>query len=383
MAARTRFFATKRAKREPPEQPDVPASARTLLAPGMPRALVLLIGAASVVVVIAGMKAASWLIGPLFLALVIVIALSPVRQWLRRHGAPSWLATLLLVLLIYALAAALVLVLVVSVAQLAALLPSYAARADELVAQVTSVLSQWGVSPADLRPAADAMDFDRLVGYAKAVLGSVTSIGTNVLFLLSLLLFLSLEAATAGDRQHAVAAERPAVGAAIGRFVGNTRRYVQVTTLFGFIVAVLDVVGLLILDVPLPVLWGLLAFITNYIPNIGFVIGVIPPALLALLEGGWQRMVAVVVVYGILNFVVQSVIQPRFVGSAVGLSTIATFVSLVFWGWILGPAGAILAVPLTLLAKALLVDVDPRARWVDTMLGSRTPAPHEEETTDG
>jgi len=349
----------------------------------MPRALVLLVGAASVVVVIAGMTAASWLIGPLFLAMVIVIALSPVRQWLRRHGAPSWLATVLLVLLIYVLAAALVLVLVVSVAQLAALLPTYAARADDMVAQVTSLLSRWGVSVADLRPASDALDFDRLVGYARTVLSSVTNVGTNVLFVLSLLLFLSLEAATAGDRQQAVAAERPALAAAIGRFVRNTRRYLLVTTLFGFIVAVLDVVALLILDVPLPLLWGVLAFITNYIPNIGFVIGVIPPALLALLEGGWQRMVAVVVVYGILNFVVQSVIQPRFVGSAVGLSTIATFVSLVFWSWILGPAGAILAVPLTLLAKALLVDVDPRARWVDTLLGSRAPGKDGREAARG
>ncbi|OLT21107.1 hypothetical protein BJF78_08560 [Pseudonocardia sp. CNS-139] len=140
--------------------------------------------------------------------------------------------------------------------------------------------------------------------------------------------------------------------------------------MFGLIVAVLDTVALLLLGVPLAVTWGLLAFVTNYIPNIGFVIGLVPPALLALIVGGPQQMVAVIVVYCVLNFVIQSLVQPRFVGDAVGLSVTITFISLVFWTWMLGPLGAILAVPLTLLAKALLVDLDPRAAWVDALVRS-------------
>ncbi|KAA9162691.1 AI-2E family transporter [Amycolatopsis acidicola] len=341
----------------------------------MPRALILLIGGASAVILLAGMSIASWLIGPLFLAMVMVIALSPVPRWLRGHGVPSWAATTLLILLVYALVAALVLVLVVSVAQLATVLPTYAARANDLLASVTAFLSRHGIDPARLRPATDQLDFGKLAGYVETLLGAVTSVGTGVLFLLSLLLFVSIEATTARKRQLAIAADRPALSAALSSFVRNTRRYLLMTTLFGFIVAVLDTLGLVILDVPLPVLWGLLSFMTNYIPNIGFILGLVPPALLALLDGGWPRLIAVVVVYCVLNFVVQSVIQPRFVGGAVGLSTIATFVSLVLWGWILGPLGAILAVPLTLLAKALLVDVDPRARWVDALMGSHPPEP--------
>jgi AI-2 transport protein TqsA len=148
-----------------------------------------------------------------------------------------------------------------------------------------------------------------------------------------------------------------------------------VTTVFGLIVAVLDSIALALLGIPLAVTWGLLSFITNYIPNIGFIIGVVPPALLGLLTGGPTLMVTVVVVYCVLNFIVQSIIQPRFIGDAVGLSVTVTFVVLFFWAWLLGPLGAILAIPLTLLAKALLVDIDPKARWADALLRASAKEP--------
>ncbi|MFD6793895.1 MULTISPECIES: AI-2E family transporter [Prauserella salsuginis group] len=341
-----------------------------LVVRGMPRAVVLLIGAASAVVVLVGLMAASWLVGPLFLALVVVITVSPASQLLRRWGLPTWVATSVLVLLVYALLAGLVGVLVVSVAQLAALLPRYTARADDLVSSATAALGRFGVDAEHLRPATSSLDLNRVLGYVQAVLSSVTGVGASVLFLLALLLFLSMEATGADARHGAVSADRPGIGTAIAGFVRGTRRYMLVTTVFGLIVAVLDGVALWLLGIPLPVLWALLAFMTNYIPNVGFVLGVAPPAILGLLEGDWRLMVGVIAVYVVLNFVVQSVIQPRFVGNAVGLSTIATFLSLVLWGWVLGPVGAILAVPLTLLTKAVLVDVDPRARWVDALLAS-------------
>jgi AI-2 transport protein TqsA len=131
---------------------------------------------------------------------------------------------------------------------------------------------------------------------------------------------------------------------------------------FGFIVAALDSTFLWVVGVPLPLLWGLLAFITNYIPNVGFIIGVIPPAVLGLLEGGPGLMIGVIVAYSVINFVIQSVVQPKFVSDAVNLSLTATFLSLVFWTFVIGPLGAIIAIPLTLLTKALLFDVDPSTR---------------------
>ena len=150
----------------------------------------------------------------------------------------------------------------------------------------------------------------------------------------------------------------------------------MVATVFGFIVAVLDTTFLFFTPIPDPLVWGILAFITNYIPNVGFVVGLVPPAVLGLLEGGPGLMLLVIVVYSALNAVIQSVIQPRVVGEAVGLSGSVTFISLVFWAWVLGAVGALFAVPLTLLAKALLVDVDPRAAWLSPLLagGPEVPA---------
>jgi hypothetical protein len=172
--------------------------------------------------------------------------------------------------------------------------------------------------------------------------------------------------AAGGDRRG----DRPDVARALGRFAWGTRRYLVVTTVFGLGLAVLDTVAVAALGIPLAVLWGLLAFVTNYIPYVGFWLGVLPPALLALLVGGWRLAAVVLVIYLVLNFATTSLVQPHFVGDAVGLSVTVTFVALVFWAWILGPIGAVLAVPLTLLAKALLVDTDPRAGWADALLGS-------------
>jgi AI-2 transport protein TqsA len=150
-----------------------------------------------------------------------------------------------------------------------------------------------------------------------------------------------------------------------------TRRYIVVSTIFGLIVAVLDTIALMWLGVPVAVLWGLLSFITNYIPNIGFVIGVVPPAVIGLLEGGPRLMISVLVAYSLLNVVIQSIIQPKIVGDVVGLSATLTMISLVFWAYTLGAVGALLAVPLTLFAKALLVDADPGSRWLRPLLSGQ------------
>jgi AI-2 transport protein TqsA len=335
---------------------------------GLPRALVILVGAASAVIVVAGVQAVAWLIGPAFMALIIVIAVAPAQSWMRRHGWPGWATTLVVILLVYAIMLALALGIVFSVARLATELPKYASTADGLVTSATAELARLGVGPEQIAQAKNSLNIGNLAGVLGALLSSVAGLATNLVFLLALLLFLSVEAGGTGDRLASIAADRPKIAGALGHFAWGTRQYLLVTTVFGLIVAVLDSVALALMGIPLAVTWGLLSFITNYIPNVGFILGVVPPALLGLLTGGPQLMLIVILVYCGINFVVQSIIQPRFIGDAVGLSVTVTFVVLVFWAWLLGPLGAILAIPLTLLAKALLVDIDPQAKWADALL---------------
>jgi AI-2 transport protein TqsA len=247
-------------------------------------------------------------------------------------------------------------------------MPAYADQFAALQDNMSTALAGLGIDAEQIRDVVSHTDPSVIAGLVPALLGGVAGVLSNAVFLLAVLLFMSLDAANFPARMLAASTQRPHVVEALRSFATGTRRYLLVSTVFGLIVAVIDTLLLWALGIPLPLLWGLLAFITNYIPNIGFLIGLVPPALLGLLEGGVGLMVAVIALYSVINFVIQSVIQPKIVGDAVGLSTTVSFLSLVFWAWVLGPLGALLAIPLSLLAKGLLVDIDPATRWIDPLI---------------
>ena len=198
------------------------------------------------------------------------------------------------------------------------------------------------------------------------------------MLLLIALVFIAIESSGFGRRMALVGAERPHLPVAMTLFAQGTRSYLLVSTVFGAIVAVGDWIALAIIGVPAAALWGLLAFITNYVPTSASSSASCPRRCSACWPVAGASCIAIVVVYSLLNFVVQTLIQPRFVGDSVGLSMTVTFVALLFWGWVLGALGALLAIPLTLLVKALLVDVDPRGHWLDALLREepRAPAHH-------
>ncbi|MFF5036842.1 AI-2E family transporter [Nocardia salmonicida] len=357
-----------------------PATAAPPAEWSIPRGLIVLLSLAAMVVTIAGLEAFSGVVGPVFLALMLTIAVQPIQTWALRKGWPAWLgmaaALVAVVAILFGIGGALAL----SAAQLASLLPNYADELNRLLDHGRDWLSSAGVSSDQIHKALSGIDVGKAAGVIEEVLGGVLGVFSNLFFVLALLLFMAVDGMTMNRRLAMVAHERPAIAQALGDFVAGTRKYLIVSTVFGAIVAVIDGGALWLMGVPLPILWALLSFITNYIPNVGFVIGVIPPALLALLDSGPELMIWVIVVYSGINFVIQSIIQPKFVGDAVGLGVTITFVSLVFWAWVLGALGALLAIPLTLLVKALLFDIDPTTRWADVLLGApmeKKPAPRE------
>jgi AI-2 transport protein TqsA len=345
-------------------------------APGLiPRWLLLLVGAAAATVAVAGLRAIAWLVAPVFLALVVVIALTPVQRWLRRIGTPRWLATAILLVVVWTVLLSFVGLLVLAVAQMAALLPDYSGRAEVLINGVVNDLNDAGIVSGQLSDLVAQINYSQLVGVATGLLSRFTDAASTLVLLLTALVFVAIESSGFGRRIALVGDERPHLPVAVSLFAQGTRSYLLVSTVFGAIVAVGDWVALSIIGIPAAGIWGLLAFVTNYVPNIGFVLGVVPPALLGLLAGGWGELTAVVVIYSLLNFVVQTLIQPRFVGDSVGLSMTVTFVALLFWGWVMGALGALLAIPLTLLVKVFLVDLDPRGHWLDALLREEPRAP--------
>ncbi len=337
----------------------------------LPRALIITLGLAAGVVVAVGMRAIPGIIGPVFMAVVLTITVNPVRGWLLRRGANRAVASLGVFLTVLAIVVGLFAATVVGVVQLATLLPQYSDQIQQELSGLQSWLAGMGVSSADIQSALSGVSSSQIAAVAEGLLSSLSSIVSFVLLMIVVLIFLAVDGAIFGERMAKVRPGREAVLDAMDVFARGTRKYFGVATVFGGIVAVLDGVALLILGIPAAGLWALVAFVTNYIPNVGFIIGLVPPAILGLLVGGPSLAIAVIVVYCVLNFIIQSVLQPKFVGDAVGLTTTVSFLSLIVWAYVLGPIGAILAIPASLFFKALLVDMDPDARWLGLFLGDK------------
>lgn len=339
----------------------------------LPRWLLVLMGTAAATITLAGVRGTSDLIGPVFLALVLTIAAHPLRGWLQQRHLPGWLATLVMTLTVYIFLLVFALALVLATAKFAGLLPQYKDQLSDRVADATSWLTKLGIDESQVETISSSFDVGKLASAVGDVLGGLAGVLSNLFFIVTLLLFLAIDGAWFPGRLGETAERRPLV-LALATFAWKTRRYLVVSTVFGLIVAVIDTGALWVMGIPAPLLWGLLAFITNYIPNIGFIIGLIPVAVLGLLEGGWELMLAVIAVYCVINVVIQSVIQPKVVGDAVGLSATLTFLSLMFWAWVLGALGALLAIPLSLLVKSLFVDIDPTTSWLRPLIGDPTEA---------
>lgn len=338
----------------------------------VPLGVVALVVLASLVVFMGGLKFISQIFGPMFLAYSLVVAVRPMRLWLADRRVPRWAATLLVALFLYAVLLAIVGSMVVSVVQLVDTLPAYSGKFAALYQDARTWLSTYGLTETDVgNSLLEYLQPSRIISAATTILSGLSSAGSQLFVLVMVMAFLFIDATIIPGRRSEIRSANPGLGQAYADFSHRTSKYWVVNTVFGAIVAALDTIVLMFLGVPLAFTWGVFSFVTNYIPNLGFVIGLIPPALLGLLAGGPATAIWVVVLYSVINFVAQSIIQPKITGDAVGLNTTVTFVSLIFWSAIIGPLGAILAVPLTLFFKAMFIDSDPRARWIGVVFDSR------------
>ena len=326
---------------------------------------------AAIVVGCTGIYMLHGLLAPAFFALTLVITVRPLVALASRYHVPRPISAVGAIILIYTFVIGLFAALGVAIAQLVETLPDYSAKFEAIWTQLQALLGRFGIDQSTLMNQVSGMlDTSRIVTLAQGMLSQVTSFGSVLMVMALTVVFLMFDMSRIELRARALTILKPEIAAALAGFAKAVRSYWLVSTIFGLIVAVLDVVALGILGVPMAVTWGVLSFITNYIPNIGFFIGLIPPALLALVDSGPWTALWVVVAYAALNFVIQTLIQPKFTGDAVGLNTTTTFLSLLFWAEVIGALGTILAIPLTLFVKALLIDSDPRSRWVSIFLSA-------------
>lgn len=329
-----------------------------------------LISLAAAVIVLIGLGRISSIVGPVFLALVLTICVYPVKQRLLLRGVPPVLAGMATILSVYAMVGALVASLWVSAVQLTRLLPQFAPQITELGNDLRIFLHDTlGIGDEQVRAIVDSVDLRVLIDTAYNLLGSAMNLGSGMVFLLLLVMFMSIDATYFPTILAVVKEKRAPVVEALSNFAKLSRSFMIMTTIFGAIVAVLNLALLLILGVPGAGLWALLSFVCGFIPFIGFWISLVPAAIMALLAGGLPTFIGVVAFYGVINSLIQSIIQPKFVSGSVNLNMTLTFLSVIFWSALLGPLGALMAVPLSLFARAILVDSHPQAAWLRPFIG--------------
>lgn len=346
-----------------PSTPASPAPA------GLGPALKVLLGLAATVIVLIGMHLGAALIGPLAVAAAIVIICNPIREPLVRRGWPSWLATTVVIALSWAVLLLLALMLAYAGAEFTNLVIDYYGQLYGTAQDVIEQLTLWGIDAQVSEAAANMLTPSTILRFATQLGSGTLSVLTALFFIFAYAIFMSADAArfSRAEREQGIAVQ-PTVQR-FREFNSSVRRYYVVNATFGLIVAVIDGLALWWLGIPAPMVWAILAFVTNFVPNIGFILGLIPPMILALVIGGPGMMLLVIIIYAVVNVVLQVLVQPKFVSDAVNLSLTLSFFSVLFWTFVIGPLGAILSIPLTLLFREIVLGISPETRWLRWLSG--------------
>ncbi len=329
-----------------------------------------LLALAAFVIVIAGIRAAEAILVPFLIALFLAVICYPVILWFSRKGIPVWAGVLVLVGVIILLEMALASLIGSSVTSFSRNVPLYQARLKNVYVDIVLWLESHGIEKMD-----PVKEFDptSIMPIAATMLRQLAGLLKNTFFVLITLIFILFEAGGISAKLQAVFMGREDTLDNYAKILGGVNRFLGIKTLTSAATGILVATWLIILGVDYPLLWGVVAFLLNYIPTIGSIIAAVPALLLALVQLGPTAMGVCAVGYFIINITISNFIEPRFMGDGVGLSALVVFLSMAFWGWVLGPAGMLLSVPLTMSVK-IAASANPRMEWVAIMLGSNAEA---------
>lgn len=324
--------------------------------------------AASFVIVVAGMRAAQSILVPFLLSVFIAVITSPLLFWFHRRRVPMGISLLLVICIILGAGFLVLLLVGSSLTDFSDALPLYQSRLQEKTAAILTLMKRVGVDISD-KWALEYVDPGAAMGVASKLLTGLGNVLSNAFLILLTVIFILLEAASFPSKlQSAFGASRTSM-AYFENFITNINQYMAIKTWISLGTGILVTIWLLVLGVDYPFLWGVLAFLFNYVPNIGSIIAAFPAVLLALIQLGTVNALLTAVGYAVINVLVGSVIEPRFMGRGLGLSTLVVFLSLVFWGWILGPVGMLLSIPLTMALKIALSS-SKETQWISILLGT-------------
>ena len=333
----------------------------------------LLISIAAICLIIASMKAAAPILNPLFLSIFIAIICIPSLTWLNKKGFSSTLAVTLVMSALFIGIGILGVYVASSVDEFSKQLPSYQHNLKQQTATMVQWLEAHGMQEAVKLDTIKEFDASKVM---KFVGGLITSLGTVFadMFLIQLTVIFLLFEGYVLPRKIQLAFGDSSFNHHSLEIINSINQYLAIKAVTSLVTGLLITLWLSILGVDFPVLWGVIAFMLNFVPTIGSIIAAIPTMLLTLVQLGVDSTLFVALGYLLVNMIVGNVWEPRIMGRGLGLSTLVVFLSLTFWGWVFGSVGMLLSVPFTMIAKIIL-EQNPDTHWIAIFLGSEDDLP--------
>lgn len=336
-----------------------------------PRRSNTLITGAAIVIIVMGIYQAQSVLVLLLVSVFLAVLGTPPVLWLKGKRLPNALAVLIVVagmiaalLLVGALVGA-------SLSSFSASLPAYESRLQEQTLMFKEFLAGKGITITD-KLLLEYLNPSAVMSFTAGLLSGLSSALSSIVLILLTVLFILLEVSTFPAKLRASPGDPERFIPRFTKFVEDIQRYVLIKTMISMTTGILVGIWMTILGVEFPILWAFLAFLLNYVPNLGVVIAAIPAALFTLIQLGPGYAAIVAVGYLAINFVIGTAIEPRIVGRGVGLSTLVVFLSLIFWGNMLGLIGAVLCIPITMTLKFVLENHE-ETRWMGVWLGPEAP----------
>ncbi len=320
---------------------------------------------AAVVIVLAGIKLSSVILVPFLLALFLATILSPLFLWLKKLGLGDILPLIIIVLLLLLVITSLAILVGNSVQDFTQNVPFYEVKLKSDLSALLETVNGWGLHI----PKEDILNLfqtDSLMRYIATTLKSFGSLVTNSFMIIITVIFMLLEISQFRFKFNQTNSNSLKQ---LTEISDNIKHYILLKALTSAATGIIITIILEITGIHYAILWGLLAFILNFIPNIGSIIAAVPAVLMAIIQYDFTTATMIIIAYLVVNILIGSIIEPKILGKGLGLSTLIVFLSLIFWGWLLGPIGMILSVPLTIMIKIAL-DTKEDTKWIATLLGT-------------
>ena len=322
---------------------------------------------AAFVIVAGGMRLASEIIVPFLAAIFVAVVSLPPTTLLVKLGMRRWLAALTVFAIVFLAAIGTTTAVATAATAFASELPQYETLLRMKIQENVMWLQEKGVK-VSMDQVEDILDPSRLFPFLSSVLTSLLGLVRSTLFVLLTVIFILMEATVIPGKIQAITDDPEEDLARWQKVLRDLQGYLAVKTYTSLATGLLAGFGCWMLGVPYPVIFGLIAFVLNYVPALGSIIAAIPAVLLALILEGVVNALMVAAIYATINISIGNLLEPRIMGRRMGLSPLVVFLSLVFWGFVLGPVGMFLSVPLTMIVKILLEGTED-LRWLAVLLG--------------